>query len=234
MTAAAAIRFFRAVSPVPPLMSATCAATAFAASIGVVLDPGRGTMAVTPILVLQVFASASGFAVPARRGHYDLLLTRGIPRWHIALAHCAMSTLPGMSAWIAVGVVQLVASGGSATDVFAEGTCAAMLVASLLPWALTAGLPRFAGAIGWLLVAVVVATLVPGTAWRGLVDPDAAAGSPIHTAAVFLLNPTTMLGKDLTARTVAEILPAVAVAIGAAALACWWIHVMDVPLESAQ
>ena len=51
--------------------------------------PSRSAGAMVPVLLLQLFAASSGFEVPARRGHYDLLLTSGHHRIWMALVHWA-------------------------------------------------------------------------------------------------------------------------------------------------
>lgn len=231
----AAVRFFAVVSPLSRLMTATFAVVAAVTGLVLVVDPGRGVAVVTPVLVLQLFAAASGFAVPARRGHYDLLLTRGTAWWQAAVVHWVMSALPGVCAWIALGIVQVIASAGSRADIVAGGTCAAMFVASALPWALTVSLPRFAGAIGWLLVVVVIAALVPGAGPPpSLFDPASSKDDRVLQAIGFLVYPVAMLGRELTTATVVTVLPAVVVAAASVAAAVWWIHRMDVRLESAQ
>ena len=67
-------RFFLVVPPMPLLMIGAFAVITVAIAAVVVLNPSRATGALTPILLLQLFACSSGFDVPARRGHYDLLL----------------------------------------------------------------------------------------------------------------------------------------------------------------
>jgi hypothetical protein len=229
----AAARFFAVVSPLSPLMTATFGVVAVVTGLALVVDPSRGVAAVTPVLVLQLFAASSGFAAPARRGHYDLLLTRGISWWQAAVVHWAMSTLPGLCAWIALGIAQRVASAGARADIFAGGTCAAMFVASALPWALTVSLPRFAGAIGWLLVMVITAALAPAASPH-VFDPAFGEENRALQAVWFLVYPAAMLGREFSAATAVTLLPAVMLAAGAMAVAVWWIHRMDVRLESAQ
>lgn len=229
----AAARFFAVVSPLPGLMTATFAAVGAVTGLALVVEPARSAATVTPVLVLQVFAVASGFAVPARRGHYDLLLTRGIPWWQAAVVHWVMSALPGLCAWIVLGAIELIASAGARSEIFAGGTCAAMFVASALPWALTVALPRFAGAIGWLLVVVVITSLAPA-AWPPWFGPASGWDDRALQAVWFLIYPPAMLGREFTGATAVTALPAVVLAASAVAAAVCWIHRMGVRLESAQ
>src|SRR4029434_11222861 len=94
------IRFFRVVPPVPPMMTGTFLVLTLASAAVVVANPVRAPGTLVPVLLLQVFAAASGFALPARRGHFDLLLTRGSSRTLIALVHWAMSIAPGLASWL--------------------------------------------------------------------------------------------------------------------------------------
>ena len=70
------------------------------------INVDQGVKTVAPVLLLQLFAAASGFMVPARRGHYDLLLTRGDSRLAIAVVHWAMSILPGVLSWFVLAAIE--------------------------------------------------------------------------------------------------------------------------------
>src|SRR5690606_1493220 len=111
----------------------------------------------------------TGFAMPARRGYYDLLLTRGSGRLGIAVTHWLASILPGLVTWFVVCVTEAIATGGRAGAARASGTVAAFVLVSTLPWAITVRLPRFTGAVGWLLLAVATVAFAPASAasWTG-------------------------------------------------------------------
>src|SRR5688572_12273067 len=115
------VRFFRAVPPAPPLMGiAFTVATAIAAT-SVFADPDNARRALTPLLLLQLFACSSGFMIPARRGHYDMVLTSGESRLTIASVHWMMSLLPGVSGWLAVSGVEALVTGDAQTAALASG-----------------------------------------------------------------------------------------------------------------
>ena len=156
------VRFFRVVSPVPPLLSGTFMVLTIASGAVIWSEVHRAPRTVIPVLLLQCFAASSGFSLPARRGHYDLLLTRGSRRWLIALVHWVTSAAPGLASWMVLAAMEVLASGGQVRALLASGTLAAVFVVSTLPWACTVALPRFAGGIGWLLVIVTWATTVAG------------------------------------------------------------------------
>src|SRR5687767_11207779 len=102
------IRFFWMVAPVPRLMVQAMVGVGALAAVLLVVDRERSARALVPLLLLQVFAASSGFMVPARRGHYDLLLTGGYSRMHVAAVHWVVSVLPGVVVWLAVAALDLV------------------------------------------------------------------------------------------------------------------------------
>jgi hypothetical protein len=80
-----------------PLLMLGALGVATVISMAVIsIEPGRAASALTPILLLQLFACSSGFDVPARRGHYDLLLTHGETRHRIVVGHWLASAFPGL------------------------------------------------------------------------------------------------------------------------------------------
>jgi hypothetical protein len=227
------VRFFRVVAPVPPLMLWTFGVSVTLGVVMVLLDPQRATSALAPILLLQLFAASSGFAAPARRGFYDLLLTRGDGRLRIALVHWALSIAPGILGWLAIAAAEVMTRPAAESIVVASGTCAAMFVLSTLPWAITTPLPRFAGGVGWLLVLVMVASLVsPGARgeqiWPGGLHPW------IPSSIVFLIYPAGTVGRHLGGADVWTVAPAMLVAVCSMIAAARWIVRADYPLEAAQ
>ena len=131
------LRFYRVVAPVPPLVGWTFLVLVLIGTLVIVHDPTRAASALIPVLLLQLFAASSGFEVPARRGHYDLLLTSGSGRASMALVHWGTSVAPGIIAWLALVVIEQLASGGNVSRLLASGTLAALCLVSTLPWAIT-------------------------------------------------------------------------------------------------
>src|SRR5262245_40570029 len=156
-----------------------------------------------------MFAASSGFAVPARRGHYDLLLTRSGGRTSIALAHWLTSISAGIASWLILASVEALSSGRASISL-ASGTCAAIALVSTIPWAVTIALPRFSGGIGWLLVLTTVGvTLSPGgTDW--LSTPS--RRDDLFAAWVFLVYPMTTVGRPLSSAGAMTIAPALVLA----------------------
>ena len=228
-------RFFLIAPPMPMLMiGAFVVATAFGA-LFVLLDPARASGALIPVLLLQLFACASGFDVPARRGHYDLLLTHGESRRRIILAHWAASAAPGLLGWLLIAIVRYVAGNGSErTLLFGAGTATAMILVSTVPWAVTVRLPRFSGAIGWLLA---VATLSLARPKLMTIDVGAPVGGAIEwltTSCAVLVYPVLLVGRDLQGHGLLVLVPGLSVAVMALSIACWSISRRDIPLEASQ
>jgi hypothetical protein len=223
--------FFRAVPPVPPMMIATFGVLTMVSGVAVCVEPSRAAGALTPVLALQLLAASSGFSSPARRGHYDLLLT-GQDRKLVALAHWLMSILPGVVSWLVLACVEIAASGGSKRLLFASGTMAALGMASTLPWALCVGLPRYAAGIGWLLVLASASATFSTPLFDEWTDATR-LGDVAWSAWLFLLNPLRAVGQSLTGH-VLEVAPAALIAIIAMIGAVQWIAAADVPLEVTQ
>jgi hypothetical protein len=180
MTLLYAVRYFVVVSVVPRLFLAGFIVAVAAAAVRLTSNPMVAIDVLTPVLLLQLFVAASGFQLPARRGHFDLLLTSGAPRWQIALAHCLVSIAPGIVSWVCVGMLELAAGHGSRSASFAAGTCAAFLGSSLVAWGAAVYSSRTAAAIGWLLVMTI-----PPIAH--LVSPLRILGVPADSSGRFII-----------------------------------------------
>ena len=152
-----ALRYLQIVAAVPPLFLAGFAVAVGAAAATLATDSSAVVEALTPVLLLQLFAASSGFQVPARRGYYDLLLTSGSSRWQIAMAHCVSSIVPGLTAWIAVACLEIATSHGARFDSVSPGTCVAFVAGSLIAWSASLSLSRGTAAVAWLLIMTIPA-----------------------------------------------------------------------------
>jgi hypothetical protein len=143
------IRFLLVVRPWHPVVAGGLVLVV--AGAAVLLAAGRVSAgdALAPVLLLQTLVVSSGFAGPARRGHYDFLIASGQKRLAIAVAHWAVSATPGLAAWLALALIDLLVSGGR--TLLSAPTVTAVVVASTLPWAVTVPLPRLTGGLVWVL-----------------------------------------------------------------------------------
>lgn len=226
-------RFFRIYALHSPYMFTALAMVTSVGVLTLVLDPSQAVSGLTPLLLLQMFAVSSGFAVPARRGHLDLLLTGGCTRLRIAATHWLVSALPGVMVWVAMGLVELLVSRGNRAAAFSEGSIAALLLVSTFAWALTVRLPRLSGGIVWLLVLI---TAVAGSSyWSDPIVSAIRSGAtwPISSV-LFLLCPLAFIGVRLQGIDALAVVPGLALAAVAMALAIRWIVRADIPLEASQ
>lgn len=229
------VRFFVVVPPMPLLMVGAFAVATLIAGLVIVVEPSRASGALTPILLLQLFTCSSGFDVPARRGHYDLLLTHGEPRRRVVVAHLAASACPGVVCWLILAMFCVaVISGDRRTVLLEGGTVAAMTLVSTIAWATTVRLPRFSGAIGWLLMISTVSLAAPGL--LSLENTDR-LDDPIEWARAawaVLAYPPLLVGQRLSGQAASIVVPAVLFAAATLFTACWSLIRRDIPLEAAQ
>ena len=225
------LRFFRVVMPLPGMILWTFAGLVAGATAMIATTPGRTAGALAPLLLMQMFAASSGFALPARRGHYDLLLTRTGNRMSIAIAHWLTSIAPGLLSWLGVATVEALITGRAAVCL-ASGTCVAFALVSTIPWAVTIALPRFSGGIGWLLVLTMAGiTFSPdSSAW--LAEPGRA--NTLAAAWALLVYPLTSVGRHLSAHDLVLLAPALMLAVMSMGIACLWVARATFPLEAAQ
>jgi hypothetical protein len=227
------LRFFRVVPTQPALIVWTFLVVVAISAIAIARVPSRSADLMRPVLLLQLFAASSGFEVPARRGHYDLLLTSGHRRIWVALVHWATSIAPGLLAWMVLAAVEITARGGADTNLLASGTCAAMGLVSTMPWAITVRLPRFSGGIGWLLVLTLSTSVLSSGRMTGGNGPNE-VGESISSAWEFLVYPAVLVGRELSIADGLIAAPALVLALAAMVAACRWVSRASIPLEAAQ
>src|SRR5688572_8883043 len=227
-------RFFVVVPPMPMLMIGAFGVVTAVIVAVVAFNPSRAPEALTPILLLQLFACSSGFDVPARRGHYDLLLTHTGSRRLVLLGHWVASASPGVVCWLVFAAICRVAAGGDAHGLFSNGSIAAVCLVSTIPWAVTLRLPRFSGAIGWLLILAMLSLVVPDTL---LIDAERPSGdwrAWLQIAWAMLVYPPILVGRRLHGVEGLAAVPALLVATGVLTVALWSAQRRDIPLEAAQ
>lgn len=226
-------RFFRVYALHSAYMLTALAAVASVGVLTLILDPSQAASGLAPLLLLQMFAVSSGFAIPARRGHLDLLLTGGSTRLAVATTHWLVSALPGAIVWITMGFVELLVSRGSRAAAFSEASIAALVLVSTLAWALTIRLPRLSGGIVWLLVLI---TAVAGSRYwsEPIVNAIRGGASWPISAAVFLLCPLAFIGVRFQGIDALAVVPGLFLAAVAMTLAIRWIVRADIPLEASQ
>ena len=224
------LRFFSFVPLQSPVMLSGLGLVCVAGLVQLALIEGSGRDVVTTLLALQMFSVSTGFAIPARRGHYDSLLTGGASRHAVVGGHLAMSVLPGIAVWGILGLADQILGGHA---VWASGSIVALGLVSLGGWAVSAGLPRLSGGVIWLVL--LVAGIGWSTIWRQDILAVAGGGGAIGTRALtYLLCPLVAAGRALSAEDFLAILPATVLILSAGALAWRGLVRMNVSLEAAQ
>ena len=228
-------RFFIVVPPMPLLMVGALVVATGVSAVVILLEPSRASGALTPILLLQLFACSSGFDVPARRGHYDLLLTHGEARRRVIAAHWVASALPGVICWLVLAAVGHSANrGDSGAALLNGGTLSAVILVSTIPWATTVRLPRFSGAIGWLLIAAMLSLAAPRMLAIDLSGSIGTWSDWLRTAWAVLVYPPLLVGHSLEGRETFVVVPGLLFALGGLLVAFWSVNHRDIPLEAAQ
>lgn len=193
-----ALRYFRVVRVVPAIFTVGFAVAVILAGVQLTGDPSSAVFALNPVLKLHLFASSSGFQLPARRGYYDLLLTSSTARWQVVVAHWIASVMPGVVSWTCVAVLELGASRGAHATAVAAGTCMAFVAWSWIAWAVAAFSSRTIATIAWLVIMSIpgVGRLSP-VGWLGVtasqMDSLALAGAYALALAVFAIALLTLV-----------------------------------------
>ena len=210
------VRYFQVVPPVPRLIVLCFVVLTVLCGCLVAARDGHDAGPAFPIVVLQAFSASTGFVVPARRGYFDLLLARGQTRVRIAAVQWGLAIAPGLCSWAILASIHALVY-GSDNPFIRSGTVMAVVMASTIPWAANVSLPRFSGAIGWLLL-VCVATS------GGVIWPDS-----VHD----VVFPIDVIGANLSTRWDVT-LPAMTISGVSMALALAYVRRADVRLQAAQ
>ena len=185
----------------------------------------------TLALFVQMFAAASGFRDPARRGHFDPVLTRGTSRLSIAVAHWTVSIAPGLVVWAALSLVILWRHPGEQPVGLTLQGLVAILYVSSASWALGLPFTRYASGVIWMLALFVLSGMnaVPVLREAFFAYPSS-AGSLLRQAGAALVCPMFLVASGRTPDdpSLALILLATALLTGAGGL---FIAKLDAPLQ---
>ena len=178
-----------------------------------VIEPGdlRGPYIV--LLLCQSFAASTGYAMRARRGHFDQLLAGRLRRTRFALTHAFMSSALGGVAWSMISLLDALGGGGHWPLGLTPKAMVAFIYLSTVAWAASVPFSRYSAGVAWLVVAVALAGsgrlialrnsyLAANATWAGL----------WHATWPVLLFPPIAIGEPSTPSAMAMIL-----VVGAAA-----------------
>lgn len=190
MSPLSVLRFFAAVAaPAPPLVVVFGVLAAGGGALEIV-DRGSSDWVLAAIALIQLFSVSTGFTRHASRGYFDPVLTAS-GRIRVALAHFAVSSAPGVAAWIAVGIAQSLAAASLGVPAFRAAGWTALLLTSAVPWAAGIRTAPYAGGGLWLLVST--ASLLAGKTFHRLAllhaNPDWGSDHPVAALVTGLAFP---------------------------------------------
>ena len=188
-----AMRFFLMIRLHPSYALAMLTAVVLAGGWAAWVTPAELDTGLGMVLFLQMFLVSTGFAIPARQGHFDPLLTCADSRPRIAAAHCLVSIAPGVGGWLALTIVGLAAGSPVPWSALLGDRMAALIIVSAVGWMAGFLLPR--GAAGVIWIAALVALLLTRTdvvpAWSQAMERNVAL--VMHVVAVTLC-PFVLIG----------------------------------------
>jgi hypothetical protein len=186
------VRYFSVVGLHPVYALVALAAIVVLGLITVWLNAAELDSGLGMILFVQMFLASSGFAVRARRGHFDPLLTCAADRTGTVVSHWIVSVAPGVAGWaLLVGAAYLLGSPPALSAVFGA-RAAALFIVSAIAW--NAGFMLARGAAGVLWIAVLLALLVRRADLLPLIMP-ASSFTVLRQAATLVLCPLLLVGS---------------------------------------
>ena len=189
------VRFFVVVRQSPSYGLVVLALVTVLGAVNTWLNPADLNSALGMVLFVQIFLASTGFAVTARRGHFDPVLLHGSAWPAVLLVHWCASIAPGALAWAAVGGYGYMWSSPAAISALAGTRLVAFVIVSVVSWVAGFLLPRGAGGALWM--GVLVAVLVRRV---DLITPAAAQDSAIdiaRTAGALVVCPFLLLGTHV-------------------------------------
>lgn len=204
------LRFFFVVArPGAGFVLAALLVIAYAGYFAIV-DPADIGHVFGIVLFLQLFAASTGYRESLRRGHFDPILVGGTSRWRIAGAHWAISVGLGLLVWTVLTILELAVHANRRLTSLNPAQIAVFLYASTAVWALTLPLPRYLGAVLWLILLVVLQSTQQLQAMRVTFTPVPETWAEIVRSAtsvflfpVFLLLDPDVANVTLLATTIA-------------------------------
>ena len=139
------VRYFHVVSPHPRYVPMGLALVVVLGGWLLRANPADVGAPFVPLLFLQMFASSSEFNGPSSRGYFDALLVSGWSRPAVAASHWVATVLPGVTAWAALGLLELAMADPRQAIGFEPRSLVALLLVSTSPWAITLPLPPLLG-----------------------------------------------------------------------------------------
>jgi len=184
-----ALRFFFVVArPGDDAVLIGAAVVGFALYLAV-LNPTGFEQTLDLAIVFQLFAASTGYRERLRRGHFDPILVGRAGSWRIAAAHWAVSASVGVLVWIVLVLIELTIRPGQWPMGLKAPHLLVLLYTSTAVWALALPLPRYTGALLWLvaLVALLATQKLQALRLTFTPVPETLAQTLRATGSVFVL-----------------------------------------------
>lgn len=167
----ATLRFFLLIArPGSDAVALALVLVAFAVYIGM-LGPTAYDQVFGIALLLQMFAASTGYRDRLRRGHFDPVLVGRASHWRIAAAHWVVSAGLGVAVWVVLTLIEVIVRPRQWPNSLAPAEIATLLYISTAAWAITLPLPRYTGALAWLLLLIVLLAAEQLAAMRVTFNP---------------------------------------------------------------
>ena len=128
MNARDLLRFFWLVSRPPAYLLVVLVVLVLTGITLEVINESSSDFALGSILLIQLFAVSTGFRRYSSRGYFDPALVSGASRLSIGWAHFLASALPGICAWVVVGLAEVVRAGSVHVMAFRAGGASSLLL----------------------------------------------------------------------------------------------------------
>ena len=204
------VKFFAVVRQSPSYGLAVLVEVTTLGILTIALNPADVDSALGMVLFVQMFLASTGFAVTARRGHFDPVLVHGSERTAVLFVQWCASIAPGVMAWAVVAGCAYAWSSPAAWSALAGSRIVALLIVSVVAWVAGFALPKGGGGALWMGLLVALLLRHPD-----LLPPPAAKDSAIailQSTGALLVCPFLLLGTHVQIGT-----PALLASLSAAA-----------------
>jgi hypothetical protein len=225
-----AFKFFWVVlQPSGSALAALLAALVFATYLASLSAYGFDE-ALSIILLAQILVASTGYRDRLVRGHFDPILAGRRRRESLALAHAALSIVPGLVLWLIFGGVDHVINSRQSIAITSGGVVT-FIYASVVVWAVSLRLGRNSGGVIWIFVLFILAGSDKLHLLRYAYGTSSASWSVTGRAiGAALAFPLMMLGDDgyVEPRVLLGVCVVTVAVLGAG---IWTIVELDAPLK---
>ena len=182
-------------------------------------------------LFLQLFGASTGYRGRLRAGHFDPILVQRPGPCRLAAAHWIVSVAPGIAAWIALGLVALIAGASPLPTALTPAGLTLVVYASTISWTIAVAAGRLSGALVWIGALMALAATRQLTALRvGFEAHPETMGDWLRTVRSTLVVPAFLM-MDARDVGVAVVAPIAIAAAAAWAIGAAMIRAFDARLE---